>query len=136
MTGSPCGRPGVGAVVAITAIMTGQGMWQPPATMTGVTPHPAAEQYGPPCPVCEGRNVDEQRCGMCGGPVDAHDRQIRFRLPEPVLDSPEQGRVPGAWLSHESPEASVMMQFVRALLAVRLTGVRGDLRRLGRGSSR
>ena len=80
---------------------------------------------------------------MCGGPVDAHDRQIRFRLPEPVLDSPgqervalrvspeltrEAKRVPGAWLSHESPEASVMMQipgagpFVRALLVVRLTG--------------
>ena len=72
--------------------------------------------------------MDEQRCGMCGGPVDAHDRQIRFRLPEPVLDSPGQERVPGAWLSHESPEASVMMQvpgvgpFVRALLVVRLTG--------------
>jgi hypothetical protein len=29
ITGSPCGRPGVGAVVAVTAIMTGQGMWQP-----------------------------------------------------------------------------------------------------------
>jgi hypothetical protein len=47
---------------------------------------------------------------MCGSPVDAHDRQVRFRLPEPVLDSPGQERVPGAWLSHESPEASVMMQ--------------------------
>jgi hypothetical protein len=54
--------------------------------------------------------VDEQRCEMCGSPVDAHDRQIRFRLPGPVLDSPGQERVPGAWLSHESPEASVMMQ--------------------------
>jgi hypothetical protein len=72
--------------------------------------------------------VDEQRCEICGGPVDDHDRQIRFRLPEPVLDSPGQERVPGAWLSHESPEASVMMQipgvgpFVRALLVVRLSG--------------
>ena len=72
--------------------------------------------------------MDEQRRGMCGGPVDAHDRQIRFRLPEPVLDSAGQEHVPGAWLSHESPEASVMMQipgvgpFVRALLVVRLTG--------------
>jgi hypothetical protein len=42
---------------------------------------------------------------MCGGLVDARDRQIRFRLPETVLDSPEQERTPGAWLSHESPEA-------------------------------
>jgi hypothetical protein len=63
--------------------------------------------------------------------------------PEPVLSSPGQERVPGAWLSHESPEASVMMQipgvgpFVRALLAVRLMGgMRRDLRRLGRHSSR
>ncbi len=65
---------------------------------------------------------------MCGGPVDAHDRQIRFLLPEPVLDTPGQERASGAWLSHESPEASVMMQlpgigaFVRALLVVRLVG--------------
>ncbi len=65
---------------------------------------------------------------MCGGPVDAHDRQIRFLLPEPVLDTPRQERASGAWLSHESPEASVMMQipgigaFVRALLVVRLVG--------------
>jgi hypothetical protein len=72
--------------------------------------------------------VDEQRCEICGGPVDAHDRQVRFRLPEPVLDSPAQERVRGAWLSHESPETSVMMQipgvgaFVRALLVVRLVG--------------
>jgi hypothetical protein len=43
-------------------------------------------------------------------------------------DSPGQERVPGAWLSHESAERSVMMQipgvgaFLRALLVVRLTG--------------
>ena len=66
--------------------------------------------------------------GCAGGPVDARDRQIRFRLSEPVLDGPGQERVPGAWLSHESPETSVMMQilsvgpFVRALLVVRLVG--------------
>jgi hypothetical protein len=72
--------------------------------------------------------MDEQRCAMCGGPLDAHNRQIRFRLPEPVLDIAGREHVPGAWLSHESPEASVMMQipgagpFVRALLAVRLMG--------------
>jgi len=65
---------------------------------------------------------------MCGRPVGTNNRQIRFRLPEPVLESPGQERVPGAWLSHENPEASVMMQipgvgpFVRALLVVRLNG--------------
>jgi hypothetical protein len=65
---------------------------------------------------------------MCGRPVDAHDRHVRFRLPEPVLARPGQEKVPGAWLSHGSPETSVMMQipslgaFVRALLPVSLTG--------------
>jgi hypothetical protein len=56
------------------------------------------------------------------------DRHVRFRLPEPVLNSPGQEKVPGSWLSHESPDTSVMMQvpsmgaFVRALLPVSLTG--------------
>lgn len=65
---------------------------------------------------------------MCGRPVDTHDRHVRFRLPEPVLTSPGQEKVPGSWLSHESPETSVMMQvpsigaFVQALLPVSLTG--------------
>ena len=70
----------------------------------------------------------EQRCATCGRPVEDHDRNVRFRLPEPVLASPAQEKEPGAWLSHESPETSVMMQvpsvgaFVRALLPVSLTG--------------
>jgi hypothetical protein len=72
--------------------------------------------------------VAGQRCQICGRLADAHDRHVRFRLPEPVLASPGQENVPGAWLSHGTPEASVMMQipgfgaFVRALLPVRLTG--------------
>jgi hypothetical protein len=53
---------------------------------------------------------------------------MRFRLPEPVLNSPEGDQAPGAWLSHGDAESSVMMQvpplgaFVRALLPIRLTG--------------
>ena len=80
------------------------------------------------CAVCQGRSADERRREMCGRPVGTNNRQIRFRLPEPVLESPGQERVPGACLSHENPEASVMMQipgvgpFVRALLVVRLNG--------------
>lgn len=76
----------------------------------------------------ENGSVAEQQCGVCGRPVEAHDRHVRFRLPEPVLASPAQQKAPGAWLSHKTPEASVMMQipsvgaFVRALLPVRLTG--------------
>jgi hypothetical protein len=65
---------------------------------------------------------------MCGRPLDAHDRHVRFRLPEPVLTSPAQEKAPGSWLSHDSPETSVMMQvpaigaFVRAVLPVHLSG--------------
>jgi hypothetical protein len=47
---------------------------------------------------------DARGPGRCPRPA------IPIRLPDPVLDSPEQECVPGAWLSHESPEASVMMQ--------------------------
>jgi hypothetical protein len=56
------------------------------------------------------------------------DRHVRCVLPQPVFDSPDRERVPGAWLSHETPAESVMMQvpgigeFVRALLPVRFAG--------------
>ena len=79
----------------------------------------------------------ELECGLCGRSLDTHDRHVRFRLPEPVLTSSGQEKVPGLWLSHDSPETSVMMQvpavgaFVRALLPVHLTS--GDLHiRMGR----
>lgn len=64
-------------------------------------------------------------CASCGRPVDAHDRHVRFTLPDPVLDRP--GQAEGAWLSGPDPAASVMMVvedlggFVRCLLPVRLT---------------
>jgi hypothetical protein len=65
---------------------------------------------------------------MCGRPLVAHDRHVRFRLPEPVLATSARERAAGAWLSHDSAESSVMMQvpsvgaFVRALLPIALTG--------------
>jgi hypothetical protein len=65
---------------------------------------------------------------MCGRPVEAHDRHVRFRLPEPVLKSTAQDKALGSWLSHDTAEASVMMQipsvgaFVWALLPIGLTG--------------
>jgi hypothetical protein len=72
--------------------------------------------------------MTERQCEICGRLVDDHDRNVRFRLPDPVLAHPQQERAPGSWLSHGSAEPSVMMQipgigaFVRALLAVKLTG--------------
>jgi len=61
-------------------------------------------------------------------PAAAHDRHVRFRLPERVLNSPARENAPGSWLSHGSPDTSVMMQvppigaFVRALMPVSLSG--------------
>jgi hypothetical protein len=67
-------------------------------------------------------------CETCGVETSEHDRQVRFLLPDPVLDLPDRERTEGTWLSHEDPNTSVMMQvpqvgdFVRALLPVRLMG--------------
>lgn len=67
-------------------------------------------------------------CEMCGRPVDAHDRDIRFTLPDPVLDLQSSPTADDVWMSHEDPRTSVMMQvrdvgaFVRVLLPVSLSG--------------
>ena len=67
-------------------------------------------------------------CELCGRPADAHDRHIRFRLPDPVLGTPDQDRAPGVWLLGPDAERSGIMvvpgvgTFVRALLPVRLSG--------------
>ncbi|MGC4760556.1 DUF2199 domain-containing protein [Micromonospora trifolii] len=76
----------------------------------------------------EGVRQAAELCFCCGQPTDVHDRQARFRLPDSVLETRRQHRARGAWLSHATPDASVMMQvpgvgaFVRALLPVKLTG--------------
>lgn len=75
---------------------------------------------------CEDRVM--ANCELCGRPTDAHDQQVRFRLPDPVLRASEQDRAQGTWKTHEDPNAAVMMMvpglgaFVRALLPVQLTG--------------
>jgi hypothetical protein len=67
-------------------------------------------------------------CAVCGRPVEGHDRHVRFRLPDPVLQVPERDERQGTWKTDQDPNAAVMMMvpdvgaFVRALLPVRLTG--------------
>ena len=67
-------------------------------------------------------------CTLCGRSADSHDRHVRFRLPDPVLRTPEEDKLQGTWKTDEDPNAAVMMMvphvgaFVRALLPVRLTG--------------
>lgn len=69
-----------------------------------------------------------EMCAMCGREVDSHERNVRFRLPDPVLTLPERELTPGTWMSHGEPASSVMMKvpeagrFVRSLLPVHLTG--------------
>jgi hypothetical protein len=67
------------------------------------------------------------RCEHCSRPVDEHDRQVRFRLPDPVLGLEEQDATPGTWKTADDPAEAVMQvpglgAFVRALLPVSLTG--------------
>jgi hypothetical protein len=58
----------------------------------------------------------------------AHDRHLRFTLPDPVAVTEEREHAPGAWMSHRDAKTSVLMQinglgaFVRALLPIQLTG--------------
>jgi hypothetical protein len=69
-----------------------------------------------------------RRCQQCGRPVDDHDRDVRFRVPDPLLDVPGWEDLPDTWLSHGDPVSSVLLQvpeeggFVRCLLPVHLTG--------------
>jgi hypothetical protein len=67
-------------------------------------------------------------CLACGRPIDAHNRHVRYRLPDPVLALPAREQTEGSWLSHADANQSVMMMvpavgtFVRVLLPVRLSG--------------
>lgn len=80
--------------------------------------------------VCESRwhDLPVTSCQLCGRPIDEHERHVRYRQPERVLQLPEQEQTDGVWMSGNDPDAEVMMMapnlggFVRALLPVRLTG--------------
>ncbi|WP_344363258.1 DUF2199 domain-containing protein [Arthrobacter humicola] len=67
-------------------------------------------------------------CEMCGRSTTDHDRDVRFRLPDPVLNTQEQHHAEGSWLSDPDPNLATLMQiqgispFVRALLPIRLDG--------------
>jgi hypothetical protein len=67
-------------------------------------------------------------CGICGRPTDEHQRDVRFVLPDPVLELPDRDDTEGVWKSEADPNRAVMMLvpnlggFLRALLPVRLSG--------------
>jgi hypothetical protein len=71
-------------------------------------------------------HVAGEPCSLCGHPTSATDRHVRFSWPDALFDAAQQEHgIDGLWLSHDTAEASVMMQtpeaaFVRVLLPIRL----------------
>jgi len=67
-------------------------------------------------------------CSVCGNATHERDRNVRFRLPDPVLQLPDAERTDGIWKSEPDPNRAVMMMvpnqgaFLRALLPVHLGG--------------
>lgn len=63
-------------------------------------------------------------CASCGQPLDLHDRHIRARVPDALLDIPDDEWRSLAWGSPEWDMLEVpgIGSFVRALLPVRLSG--------------
>lgn len=77
---------------------------------------------------CRMYGMAAEACPSCGQPLESHSRDVRFVLPDPVLELAARENEPGTWMSHETPHDSVMLQvpgvgaFVRALLPIHLTG--------------
>jgi hypothetical protein len=67
-------------------------------------------------------------CASCGRPIAEHERDVRFVLPDPVLEVSGRDEAEGVWKSQADPDQAVMMMvpnlggFLRALLPVRLSG--------------
>jgi hypothetical protein len=61
-------------------------------------------------------------CPTCGRPLDEHNRHIRFRVPEPVLDVPEGERESRTWGNDVLMQVKDVGAFVRILIPVKLTG--------------
>jgi len=61
-------------------------------------------------------------CPSCGRPLDEHNRHIRFGVPEPVLDVPEEERAERTWGNDVLMQVRDVGAFVRILVPVKLTG--------------
>jgi hypothetical protein len=64
--------------------------------------------------------MPEETCPTCGRRLDAHDRHLRFRLPDPVLAIPEEARAERTWGDDVLLAVRDVGSFVRCLLPVRL----------------
>lgn len=61
-------------------------------------------------------------CPTCGRQLDAHNRHVRFQLPDPVLDVPADERAARTWGNDVLTQVEGVGAFVRALLPIRLGG--------------
>ena len=65
--------------------------------------------------------MSADRCSLCGRPLDTHERDLRFKLPDPIFAIPEQQREL-SWGGDAFVAARGIGQFIRVLLPVRLSG--------------
>lgn len=61
-------------------------------------------------------------CPTCGRPLDEHNRHLRFKLPQPVLEVPEHERASRTWGNDVLMQVQGVGAFVRVLVPVKLTG--------------
>lgn len=63
-------------------------------------------------------------CSECGRPLDVHDRNVRFRVPESVIGLSQEELAERSWSSPKTDHLEVrgVGSFVRCLLPIRLTG--------------
>jgi hypothetical protein len=66
--------------------------------------------------------VTNGRCPTCGRPLDEHQRHLRFRLLQPVLEVPEADRTARTWGNDVLMQVQDVGAFVRVMVPVRLTG--------------
>jgi hypothetical protein len=67
------------------------------------------------------RTVVTAACPTCGRPIDAHNRHVRFGLPDPVLAIPPDERASRTWGADPMIQVQGVGAFVRVLLPIRLT---------------
>lgn len=66
--------------------------------------------------------MSSDKCPRCGRPLDQHNRNVRFRLPDPVLKLSSEELESRRWGNDYLLQVQGLGSFVRALLQVRLEG--------------
>lgn len=62
----------------------------------------------------------EPVCACCGGPLSAHDRHVRLKLPQPVLAVPKDEREGRTWGNDVLMSVRDVGDFVRVLIPIHI----------------